>query len=110
MIPDTAENEAHAPTEPSHIEDFFKKLEAQGKEWDAELARWADKARTASENAKADFHHWQREFHDKRAAAMKKVEALRTSKHDAWGEVKAGAEAAWTDLKSAFESAKKKFD
>jgi hypothetical protein len=94
----------------TRIDDFFKGMEAQGREWDAELALWGAKAHKLSESAKADFHTWQRAFREKQVAAQKKMETLRTAKNEAWEEVKSGGEAAWADVKEAFEAAKKKFN
>lgn len=95
---------------PSAAADYVSKMQAQGKEWDAQLALWGTKADKMSEAVKAEFHSWQRDFTDKRGAANKKLESLNDAKNDAWEDVKNGADAAWTDLKSAFESTKKKFD
>jgi hypothetical protein len=103
----TGEPKSSAPTAK---DDYVDRMEAQGREWDAQLALWSAKADTASAELKADYHTWQRDFHDRRVKAQEKLEALRQAKHEAWEDVKSGVEAAWGEIKSAVESARKKFD
>jgi len=109
MEPEVKKPEPAINAVPSLKDDYVSKMQAQGKEWDAQLALWGAKAEKTSEALKAEFHSWQREFSDKRGAANKKLETLNTAKHEAWEEVKTGADTAWTDVKTAFENAKKKF-
>jgi len=109
MIPDTAKADTVKKDVTSKKDDYVHGMEAQGKEWDAQLALWGAKADKASAGMKGEFHKWQRDFRDKQGDARKKLETLRASNHDAWEEVKTGVETAWTDVKTAFETAKKKY-
>lgn len=90
-------------------QDFVSSMEAQGKEWDRHLTEWGAKADKAAANVKAEFHTWHKEFRVKRGEAYKKIHAVKAAKDDAWEGMKAGAETTWTEVKSAFEDAKKKY-
>jgi hypothetical protein len=96
--------------EPSARDDFVKKLEAQGKEWEAQLGLWGAKADKASAEMRTEYHAWQKDFRTKKGDAHKKLATVRTATDNAWEELKSGVETAWTDLKGGFENAKKKFD
>jgi hypothetical protein len=99
-----------AATAASIKDDYIKKLEAQGDEWDAQLSLWSAKASKASAHLQADFHQWQRDFQGKRGEAKKALDTLRNSSQHALEEMKGSAEKAWGEVKTAFESAKKKFE
>lgn len=110
MQPDTTKsNHQKKKATPSVKDDYVKKMQAQGKEWEASMALWGAKADKASAEVKGEFHKWQRDFQDRQGDAQKKLEALNASNHEAWEEVKTGVESAWNDVKDAFESAKKKY-
>ena len=110
MQPDTSKTAKPKSTTPSLKDDYVSSLEAQGKEWDAQLALWGAKADKTGAAVKSEFHKWQREFSDQRDVAQQKLATLRAANHDAWEEMKTGMDSAWTDVKTAFETAKKKFD
>jgi len=110
MSSEVTTSEKNAIKIPSAKDDYLSKMEAQGKEWDAQLALWGAKAETASAEVKADFHRWQREFKGRRGHAQKTLETLRSAKHEAWEDLKTGVESAWSDVKTAVESAKKRFE
>ncbi len=110
MQPDTSKEAKSKSTTPSLRDDYVNRMDAQAKEWDAQLALWGAKADKTGAAVKSEFHKWQREFSDQRAIAQNKLSTLRSANHDAWEEMKAGMDSAWTDVKTAFETAKKKFD
>lgn len=109
MTPETKIDTAAKSTTPSRKDDQIRLMEAQLKEWDAQLALWSAKAEKAGTGLKAEFHKWQRDFADRREAAQKKLAAAQSSNQEAWEEVKTGMDAAWNEVKTAFENAKSKF-
>jgi hypothetical protein len=109
MNPETTKPEPSG-IDPNLKADLLRKLDAESKEWDAQLALWSAKLERASANLRADFHQWQQEFQGKRGAATKTLESIKDSGHTAWEEMKTSAEKALADVKTAFESAKKKFN
>lgn len=104
-----AKIETNAQVKAHPREEYLTRWEAQGKEWDDQLAILGARADKASAEVRAEFHRWQREFSDQRTTAQKRLEALRTANSEAWEEVKGGMESAWNEVKSGFENAKKKF-
>ena len=84
-------------------------MEAQGKEWEGQMALWGSKADQATAEVKAEFQRWQKEFRNQKTAAYRRLDAVRTAKDNAWEEMKTGAESAWSELRGGFESAKKKY-
>lgn len=109
MSQEAAKTDAAKNGAPSLKDDYVMKLEAQGKEWDAQVALMTAKADKAAANVKADFHKWQREFQDKRKDATEKLNGVRAAGTDAWTGVKDGAELAWAEVRKALDSASKKF-
>ena len=86
--------------------DYIRKLEAQAKEWESELAAWS--AKTTGQ-VESEFHGWQKNINSKLATARKQLDQLRSTKNEAWDSVKDTADKAWSEVKSAFDIGKNKF-
>lgn len=87
---------------------FIENLKHQLDEWDADLADLEAKAANAKEELKSGYQHDLATLRAQRDEAMRKLDELRATTEDAWGDLKQGADMAWADLKSAFARARGK--
>jgi len=85
---------------------YIRKLEAQAKEWETELAAWSIKA---SGQLESEYFGWQKAIKEKMANATKQLDALRSAKNDAWDGMKETADKAWSEVKAAFDIGKNKY-
>lgn len=88
---------------------YEKKLEAQLKEWSAQFALLQAKADNARADVGIDYHAVMLVLKQKQQEAVAKLQELRSSGDDAWGDLKAGADKAWSEISSAFHDAAKRF-
>ena len=88
---------------------FEEKLEAQMKEWNAQIALLKAKADTAKAEAKVEYYARIEALQQKRDTAGAKLQELKAAGDEAWEDLKAGAEKAWAEVKSAFHDAASKF-
>jgi len=88
---------------------YEEKLDAQLKEWNAQIALLKAKAENAKADAKIDHYKTIETLQAKQDAARTKLQELRSAGDDAWEDLKAGAENVWTELKTAFQSAASRF-
>jgi predicted ATP-binding protein involved in virulence len=88
---------------------FEEKLDAQIKEWTAQIALFKAKADNARAEAKVEYYKTIESLQHKRDAAKKKLHELKESGDEAWDGLKAGAEKAWDEVKKAFHAAAAKF-
>jgi hypothetical protein len=86
-----------------------EKLDAQLKEWDAEIALLKAKADNAMSDAKIDYYKTIETLEHKQDKAKTKFQELRTSGDEAWEGVKGGAEKTWPEVKAAYHDAVSKF-
>jgi hypothetical protein len=88
---------------------FEEKLEAQMKEWNAQIDLLKAKADTAKAEAKVDYYAKIEALQHKRDTARTKLQELKSAGDEAWEDLKAGAEKAWAEVKKAFHDAASKF-
>ena len=88
---------------------YEEKLDAQLKEWNAQIALLKAKVENAKADAKIDHYKTIETLQAKQDAARTKLQELRSAGDDAWEDLKAGAENVWTELKTAFQSAASRF-
>src|SRR5712664_3321776 len=86
---------------------YISKLEAQMKEWEAELDRLKAKAQKAVAQGRINYEKQLNESGAKREALRRKVEELKKSGEDRWEALKAGVEGAWNEFKSSVDRSKK---
>ncbi|MGB3940514.1 MAG: hypothetical protein WBK96_03355, partial [Candidatus Manganitrophaceae bacterium] len=88
---------------------YEEKLDAQLKEWDAEIVLL--KARANKTKAEATFGYYKTidTLQQKQAEAKAKLHEMKAAGGEAWEEVKTGAEKAWAEVTAAFHSAASKF-
>jgi len=88
---------------------YEEKLDAQLKEWNAQIALLKAKAANAEADVKIDYYKTIETLELKQNKARKKLQELKTASDEAWEAVKAGAEKAWVEVKTAYNDATSKF-
>ena len=88
---------------------FEEKLDAQLKEWSAQIALLEAKANYAKADAKIDYLNSIESLHRKQREAGMKLQELKTAGDEAWGDLRTGAEKAWTEVKTTLHDAASRF-
>jgi hypothetical protein len=88
---------------------YEEKLEAQLKEWNAQIALLKAKAENAKADAKIDYYKAIDVLEHKQDKAKRKLQELKTAGDEAWEAVKEGAEKVWAEVKTAYRDATSKF-
>ena len=91
-------------------DEYIKKLKAQIDEWNAEAARWGDKARQAQAGVKAEYERQLENFRRKSEEATSELRRLQNASADAFTELMRGADRAMQGMKEAFDRARRNFD
>lgn len=90
-------------------EAYQQKMEAQLKQWDAEIAKLRARADEAKAQAKIEYYQQIGQLQKKQESARQKLDEMKRAGDSAWQDLKAGLELAWQDLGSAVESAVSRF-
>lgn len=88
---------------------YVEKAEAQLKEWGAEIDLLVAKAEKAKTEAKLKYLEQVQELKNRQEVARRKLNELRESGDEAWGDVKKGVEEALGDMKAALKQAASRF-
>ena len=88
---------------------YEEKLDAQLKEWSAQIALLKAKADNAKADAKIEYYKTIEALQGKQKEAKTKLQELKTAGDEAWEDLKTGAEKAWAEVKTAFRIAASKF-
>jgi predicted ATP-binding protein involved in virulence len=88
---------------------YEEKLEAQLKEWSAQIALLRAKADNAKADAKIEYYKTVDALQHKQNEAKAKLQELKTAGDEAWEDLKAGAEKAWAEVKTAYHDATSRF-
>ena len=88
---------------------YEEKLDAQLKEWNAEIALLKAKAENAKADKKMDYYKIINALEQKQEEAQTKLQELKTAGDEAWEAVKGGAEKVWAEVKSTYHDAASKF-
>jgi lipid II:glycine glycyltransferase (peptidoglycan interpeptide bridge formation enzyme) len=91
-------------------DEYVQKLKAQIDNWNAEAARWEERARKAQAGMKAEYERQLDDFRNKRDQAMTELRRLQGASADAWMEMMRGMEASAKSMQDAFERARRSFD
>ena len=83
---------------------FKQKIEAQLTKWKTTMDSLKATLARAEVDAKAKLHDQLELLHDKRVKAEKLLEDISATSHDAWDQVKAGAEQGWNELSRTAKS------
>ncbi len=88
---------------------YVQKIQARLNAWDSEIEGLRAKAIEANADARIAIEEQIVAVEQQQREAQQKLDELRQSNEDAWGDLKAGAESAWMSLEKAVESAAKRF-
>jgi len=88
---------------------YEEKLDAQLKEWKAQIVLLKAKAKNAEAGAKIDYYKTIDGLEQKQNKAKTKLKELKTAGDEAWEAVKSGADKAWAEVKAAYHDAVEKF-
>jgi len=88
---------------------YVKKIEARLEELDAEIDRMKAQAKGAEAEVQLEYIRHLSELREKREEAGRKLKELRAAGDDALGDIQAGMENAWKELKNAIDQAKTRF-
>jgi hypothetical protein len=91
-------------------DEYVQKLKAQIDNWNAEAARWEERARKAQAGMKAEYERQLDDFRNKRDQALTELRRLQGASADAWMEMMRGMEASAKSMQDAFERARRSFD
>ena len=86
-------------------DDYVKKLNTQLDAWNAEVAKWQEKAKQAQATQRVEYEKQLEAYRRQRDHAMEQMRKLQTSSGDAWGELTKGVDEAWAKMREAYEKA-----
>ena len=98
---------AHAAAQAK--EEFEMRLKASLAEMEKEIERLHEKGHALKDAAKARWKEKMADLEAKQKAARDKLDEVRKSTGEAWGHMEKGAQAAWDDVRKAFQDAAKEF-
>jgi len=88
---------------------YEEKLDAQLKEWSAQIGLLKAKADNAKADAKIEYVKTIEALQKKEHEARTKLQELKTAGDEAWEDLKTGAEKAWAEVKTAYHDASSRF-
>ena len=88
---------------------YEEKLDAQLKEWSAQIELLKAKANKARVGAKIEYDKAIDTLQHRQDEARAKLKELKTAGDEAWEDLKTGAEKAWDEVKTALHDAASKF-
>jgi predicted ATP-binding protein involved in virulence len=89
--------------------EYEEKIDAQLKEWSAQIALLKVKADKATAEAKIEYYKTIESLQHKQDKAGAKLDELKNASDEAWEDLKTGAEKAWDEVKTGFHEAVSKF-
>jgi FtsZ-binding cell division protein ZapB len=90
-------------------EEYHGKMEAQLSEWGAEIDKLKAKADKAAVDTRQGYYDEIEALRAKQASLQAKLQELKTSGDDAWGDLKEGLDHSWNELKDSFTKAAARF-
>ena len=88
---------------------YEEKLDAQLREWNAQIELLKAKADHAKADAKIEYLKAIETLQGKQSEAKAKLQELKTAGDAAWEDLKIGAEKAWAEVKTAVRDATSRF-
>ncbi len=88
---------------------YEEKLDAQLKEWNAQIDLLKARADKARAEAKIEYYKTIEALQSKQNEAVTKLQELKTAGDEAWEDLVTGADKAWDEVKAAFHNAASKF-
>ncbi|GFE62834.1 coiled coil domain-containing protein [Geobacter sp. AOG2] len=88
---------------------YEERLDAQLKEWNAQITLLKAKAEKMTADMKVEYYKAIESLQHKQGEAGIRLRELKASGDEAWEDMKTGLEKAWTEVKAAFHEATSKF-
>jgi division protein CdvB (Snf7/Vps24/ESCRT-III family) len=88
---------------------LIDKLAAQLKQWDAEIQKLEAKVNKVDANVRANYRQKLDDLRTKKQEANSKLQEIKDSGEEAWGELKVGFEKSWKSINDAINNAISKF-
>jgi len=88
---------------------YEEKLDAQLKEWSAQIDLLNAKAKNAKADAKINYYKTIEALQHMEDEAGTRLNRLKTAGDGAWEEIKTGVENAWDEVRTAFHNAVSEF-
>lgn len=90
-------------------DEYVEKLKARLDEWNADLARWEAKAKTAQTDTRVEYDRRIDALRQQRDGAIEQLKRVQSSAGEAWQDLARGADDAWDKMREAFEKARAHF-
>jgi hypothetical protein len=90
-------------------DDYFKKMDAQLKKWDADVDALNAAGEKASAEARATYKEQIKGLRIDRDATYKKLRQMRAAGETAGAQLKAGLDTAWDSMRKSLEKASSNF-
>lgn len=91
-------------------DEFIEKLKSQLDQWNAEVARWEEKAKTAQAQMQAESAKQLAALRSQREKALDQLKQLQDASAAAWNDAMRGAEQAWKEMGDAWTKARSHFE
>ncbi len=88
---------------------YLEKLKAQLDEWNAEVAKWEAKNRSAQAGMRIEYEKQLEAFRRQRDQGLEQMRKVQAETGDAWVDLVRGADDAWAKMREAFEKAQSHF-
>ncbi len=93
----------------SKRDQYVEKLKAQLDEWNADVAKWEAKSRSAQAGMRVEYEKQLETVRHHRNQALEHMHKLQAATGDAWIDLVRGADDAWAKMREAFEKAQSHF-
>jgi hypothetical protein len=90
-------------------DEYVEKMKSQLDTWNAELAKWEAKAKTAHAEMKPQIDKQVELVREHRDNALYQMKLLQAAAGEAWVDLAKGADEAWASMREAFEKASTHF-
>ena len=90
-------------------EEYQGKMETQLSEWGAEIDKLKARADKAAADTRQGYYDQIEALRAKQASMQAKLQELKTSSDDAWGDLKEGLDHSWNQVKDSFNKAAARF-
>jgi predicted nucleic acid-binding Zn-ribbon protein len=94
----------------SSREEYVQKMKAQLDQWNAEVAKWEEKTKSAQADMKAEYEKQLEALRSRRDEAMYQMHQVSVASTEAWMDMVKGADAAWKAMGEAFIKARSHFE
>ena len=90
-------------------EQYVDKLKTQLSAWNAEVAKWEAKSRSAQADMRVEYDKQLATFRVQRDKALTQMNKVQAATGDAWVDLARGADDAWAKMREAYDKAHSHF-